>query len=165
MTRQTEWGRIQGSVKGCQGQPLALEGRGMKVEIEGLGTFMADWKHEVYDEDDPAFLGDEDGPRVAIKSKTTCIISVNGMTAAMGYANCGMKDQFNKETGRKISLTRALILLPLFLVAEKKDDANEVKAVLLREKELRSAFWMAYFAMRPTKSKNPCPKGVETCGI
>jgi hypothetical protein len=51
----------------------------------------------------------------------------------MGEAVCSPQDQFNKNTGRKIALLRAL------------DDTGSTN------KEVRKGFWDAYFAARNGK--------------
>ena len=43
---------------------------------------------------------------------TRCLVSIGSSSSFEGYAFCSPKDGFNKAIGRKISLTRALAVLP-----------------------------------------------------
>lgn len=73
----------------------------------------------------------------AIITKTTlaCISLLgNGIEESHGYAFCSHLDRFNRETGRKVALTRALQSLP---------------------REIRKKFWEAYF-------NRTAPKIVDT---
>lgn len=80
----------------------------MKVII-GETAFIIKWRHwEKY------------GPH-----QTDCTISAEGSPIrSMGFALCGPKDQFCKNTGRKISMTRALKCF---------------------KREVRKVFWEEYF--------------------
>lgn len=96
----------------------------MKVNIES-DTYKVRWRHQRVP--DP----------LHINGVTTCTIErVNGnnkyKTVATGETYCSFKDAYNKNTGRKIALTRALQkLFPS-----------------ITEKEIRRGFWREYYKMR-----------------
>lgn len=47
------------------------------------------------------------GEAVKIKAATTCTLTIDGVTHT-GIAACSIKDNFNREVGRKIALANAL---------------------------------------------------------
>lgn len=49
------------------------------------------------------------GEEVRIKAATTCTLVIDGVTHT-GIAACSIKDNFNREVGRKIALAHALRL-------------------------------------------------------
>jgi len=72
-----------------------------------------------------------DNPRAT--SRTTCVIIElpSGIVAGSGHADCSSKDNFNKQTGRKLAFARAL----------KQFDRSE-----------RRVFWEKYMGSRDGKS-------------
>lgn len=58
--------------------------------------------------------------------KTRCIIKQNDEILETGECMCGKNDNFNKESGRKLSLSRAL------------------KSLYPNQKEKRTEFWNVY---------------------
>lgn len=80
---------------------------------------------------------------------TECIVSEmkdDGTRAAFVQANarCSAKDQYNKNTGRKLSLQRALL-------TRVPDAQNPKEWVPIFVKEDRQAVWSEYFKMRGDK--------------
>lgn len=68
----------------------------MRVETSA-GTYFIDWKHQ------------ETNIKRKIKIVTTCYIKDDKLTPIENnHAYCSVKDNFNKEKGRKISLARAM---------------------------------------------------------
>lgn len=90
----------------------------MLVEIDG-DTYIVKWKHII-----PI-----DG---WLRGRTDCEIKkVDSTEIRMGSAQCSIKDQYNKNEGRKVSLKRAIYHFEL--------------------KEDRKKFWEAYAEMRGGK--------------
>lgn len=89
----------------------------MKVELEG-GTFRVRWDHELNSDELPS-------PR-----QTSCMIELlqnaSWETVADGVARCNPSDHFERNRGRKLSLSRALAAVSAFTA------------------EHRRAFWAAY---------------------
>lgn len=76
----------------------------MKINIKGK-EYRISWNHKAPHWDDYLFFN----PGVSF-----CFIKdPNGNLISEGKAFCNVKDCFNKETGRKVSLTRALSYLGL----------------------------------------------------
>lgn len=67
-----------------------------------------------------------------VKAYTECVITRNNGFSVQEYALCHPNDQYDKNTGRKLALTRAL-------------------KCLTKDRELRKRFWNAYFAARNGK--------------
>jgi len=70
-------------------------------------------------------------------------VGANGETllVASGVAKCSKKEKFNSETGRKISLTRALSeLFPNSSELSKEGNKNQ--------KQLRAKFWASYHSRK-----------------
>ena len=61
---------------------------------------------------------------------TICKLYLNGKYMGFGWASCSDKDQFNKNTGRKVALSRALRSF---------------------DREFRKKVWRAYFNARHGK--------------
>ncbi len=74
-----------------------------KVDVYGREIEFT-FRHEHFEEPE-SFAGSS----TPIKAQTICTIKgIPGTNEVWGLANCSVKDNFNKETARKISLTRAL---------------------------------------------------------
>ncbi len=96
----------------------------MKFSFGGV-DFRVCWKHQ--DRNSGVFLGEITGKPLDYCGTTTCMVFANGETAYsdVGIAYCSIKERgtFCKDTGRKISMTRAIEKYP---------------------KNVRAAFWRAY---------------------
>jgi hypothetical protein len=111
------------------------------IKVDGVKgqTFGISFTHE-------KLIGyNENGEKIAYPHGTICTIHLldrNGQSLARweGHAYCHSNDQFKKETGRKIALTRALYGLASQCSLTKHD---------------RALFWDAYF-----DRKNPARKVV-----
>jgi hypothetical protein len=97
----------------------------MKILVDPETVYVVDWKHEKYSS--PL------GGVHSIPIRTICIVrkiepnqklvgktpfyaptEYFGTDIFRGLATCSIKDQFNKNSGRKISLTRAIKTLPKY---------------------------------------------------
>lgn len=101
-------------------------------------------------------------PRKLDYRATICTISeIMGITPVAlsrqvlicGTAVCSPLDQFCKERGRKISLTRALRGIPVPFINEPKwNDQPWIKCGLYLNKELRKMFWDVYNRRKLSKN-------------
>jgi hypothetical protein len=83
--------------------------------------------------------------------KTHCLVSQiypdnTKMLIVRGTAECSYKDQFNKNKGRKLSLSRALITERPTVEFPTKEHLQIWAPVF--DRNLRKEFWDAYFKMR-----------------
>lgn len=121
---------------------LVVEAEGLKIRFSFRHT-KAEYR-EPHSTDEVEYA-DEAG-KVYIPAQTECILEVTDVLTErvenfFGYAICHQMDQFNKETGRKISLQRAL--------SEAFPGINDVKLIGTRETEhnraIRRIVWLRYF--------------------
>lgn len=77
-----------------------------------------------------------------------------------GISKCSPKDQFNRETGRKIALTRALQEGDTIFSRFQKHGNVKDFAASLEAKNNREIVWKAYFGRIPKKEENPTPAEV-----
>ena len=120
----------------------------MKVEINGE-VYIIGWQHRRYSCD---FRFNE------LPSETVCTIKrqdIRGYIVARGVAHCSKKDNFCKETGRKVSLTRAI---------EQIVRMNHVP--VFKDKETRRKVWETYFNRKGEKnaSKESVCSNSSACG-
>jgi len=124
----------------------------MKLTVNNK-TFWVRWQ---YDDAVKIRLKDEYPVKV-----TTCIIETEGFEiVSVGNAHTGKNERFIKDTGRKISLARALQVLwpsretfmknlkivgdqnkpPVFLTPP-----GNIEEICKQNKEIRKQFWQKYF--------------------
>lgn len=124
----------------------------MKVAIDNK-TFWVKWQY-----DDAVKIRPKDEYPVKV---TTCIIEKEGFKViSVGHTHTSKNERFIKDTGRKISLARALqVLWPskeTFIKNLKAEgDQNNPPVYLIRpdnleetckqNKEIRKQFWQKYF--------------------
>lgn len=91
----------------------------MKVQVNG-STYVISWKHEQYSRSNQVAL--------CLLGETTCTVKKDGIVMNTAKAVCSAKEvSFNKETGRKVSMARAITNY---------------------RKELRKIFWTAYLGRK-----------------
>lgn len=95
----------------------------MRIKLDDGRELLLSWFHERYKE-----------PMNGISGHTYCYLEKADTRKIISYGltQCSVSDNYNKETGRKISLTRALSDLP------KKDRATIWNAYLNRNTERKN---------------------------
>lgn len=135
----------------------------MKVNVDGINYWVR-WKHTRL----PKFYNTET-IQITYSSEqylTTCTIETEGFNiVATGECSNHVSDKFEKETGRKISLDRALkSLFPdktqYFVQLREEGEKSKIlffpdpdlKEVLSVNKSKRQIFWQAYFNRKLIKN-------------
>ena len=117
----------------------------MEVKVEGK-------KYEVKFAHEKA-IGERQphGPRPMVPIGTKCVISqVNGKkvtTVATGYSRVAKGDQFDRSTGRKVALEKALVSIwPQSKIKYDAESGLKKSIAPARNRECRKQFWSKYFA-------------------